>query len=215
LLQDIEPITAENFPLSHKMQLYVVPTCIEPAQHKRLQSDSSEALGHALPPNLGSVRVRVRVLRPVPQSLVQVLHVAQAPTTQSSGHACVLQGCVCSRASHPLPPFSSAEYTLRVRLWDPSPQLLLHILSPEDHDDQDVKVQSTGQADELQSSDLVHAKSLQGLPPPQAWYSGERLLFKKPVPQDLLQMPTDAHEPGLQSRGLGTHACAPALPAVQ
>jgi hypothetical protein len=119
LLQDIEPITAENFPLSHKMQLYVVPTCIEPAQHKRLQSDSSEALGHALPPNLGSVRVRVRVLRPVPQSLVQVLHVAQAPTTQSSGHACVLQGSYSTRVGHEAPRLFGATTTCRVLVRSP------------------------------------------------------------------------------------------------
>jgi len=50
--------------------------------------------GHALPPCMGAVRLRVRCWEPPPQDLVHAVYgPSKFGTTQSTGHAWVLQSC--------------------------------------------------------------------------------------------------------------------------
>ena len=92
-------------------------------QPKVLQDLVTRRPGQALPPwAVGTVTMRVLVLRPELQDLVQVEKGVQAETTQSTGQLCLLQRrlAVPGQSS---PPWEAARVTTRVRDWMPVPQL--------------------------------------------------------------------------------------------
>jgi len=61
--------------------------------------------GQATPPLAGATATkRFCVWVPPPHLAVQVDHDDQPPTTQCTGHACVLQRTICVREGHALPP---------------------------------------------------------------------------------------------------------------
>jgi len=108
--------------------------------------------GQALPPKAAErVTMRLHVLVPVPQGeksvpcglehAEQSLHV---DTSQSTGHGSVLHACTCSTdcPSHDWPP-KLACVMVRVRVWLPTPQLLVH----DPHEPQAVTLQSMGQSE--------------------------------------------------------------------
>ena len=56
----------------------------------------SAVCGHARPPLAGAMCVRVRCCEPAPHDVVHVDQAPNAPSTQSTGHACELQARVSS-----------------------------------------------------------------------------------------------------------------------
>ena len=60
----------------------------------------SAVCGHALPPLRGAVCVRVRCCEPAPHDVVHVDHAPNAPSTQSTAHACSLHARVSSKYGH-------------------------------------------------------------------------------------------------------------------
>jgi hypothetical protein len=68
---------------------------------------------------------RVRILEPWPQVLLQADQAVQAPWTQSTGQELRLQFWEEVRTGHSLPPLATAVVTLRVRVWEPPPQVLV------------------------------------------------------------------------------------------
>lgn len=79
--------------------------------------------GHAAPPCLGAVRLRVRCWEPPPQDLVHVVYAPKFGTTQSTGHERVLQFCERDTSvGQALPPHELARAMVRVALWVPVPQ---------------------------------------------------------------------------------------------
>jgi len=83
--------------------------------------------GHALPPNAGSVSVRVRVCEPVSHDFVQAVQLPQSAMTQSCGQTCVLHTFVSEACPAFLPPHFACT-TERVRDVLPVPHDLVHAL---------------------------------------------------------------------------------------
>jgi len=65
-----------------------------------LQVRASWACGQALPPFVGSVKVRLRDCLPLPHDLVQVDQAVKAPMVQSTAQAALLQTRVSWRYGH-------------------------------------------------------------------------------------------------------------------
>ena len=111
--------THSDCPFMHSAQAWVL--------HARI----SRRAGQAVPPFIGGwVTVRVRNCVPLPHILVQVLHSLQALTWQFTGiaHDWVLHARVSLSAGQARPPFIGCWVTVRVRVWVPPPQALLHML---------------------------------------------------------------------------------------
>ena len=93
-----------------------------------LHSRHSLGSGHAAPPFWGAVSARERDCAPPPHVLVQVLNAESAPTTQSTGHAWLLQSFMSrSTGQEVLPPCWGAMIG-RVRDCEPLPHDLLHVV---------------------------------------------------------------------------------------
>lgn len=102
------------------------------AQVGNWQSWFSVRAAHGLPPNAG-VRVmpreRVRVAAAPDSGLhvaLQLPHAPHSPTSQSTGHEKPLQDRASSRCAHAPPPNCGSCSTLRVRVCEPVPHVLLH-----------------------------------------------------------------------------------------
>jgi hypothetical protein len=84
---------------------------------------TSVVAGQLAPPNCpGVMMVRDRDCDPPPHVVLQLSHVPQLDTTQSTGQFWVLQAAVSLRAPHSVPPFWAGVTTVRLRLWMPLPQ---------------------------------------------------------------------------------------------
>jgi hypothetical protein len=100
---------------------------MQSAEHAwMLQLRASEACGHALPPFVGSARVRLRVCEPTPHVMVQVDHDSNVPSTQSVAHAWALQVRVSSACGQAAPPSVGAVLG-RLRFCEPVPHDVVHV----------------------------------------------------------------------------------------
>jgi hypothetical protein len=107
----------------------------------------------------------------------------------------MLQLLVSYKASQLEPPYCGAVNTLRVRCWDPRPQVLLQLA----YAVQPLTAQSTGQGLELQSRES--AKEAHCAPPKAAATFTERRLVWMPEPQVLEQSPYAPKAERMQSIG--------------
>jgi hypothetical protein len=87
-----------------------------PLLHVRVSS----ACGHALPPFVGGVLVRLRDWMPLPHDFVQVNQDSHVPTSQLTGHAWLLQSRVSAACGHALPP-NVGSVCARLRCCEPAP----------------------------------------------------------------------------------------------
>jgi hypothetical protein len=83
-----------------------------------LQSRVSARCGHATPPSMGCVRLRLRLCEPVPHVMVHVDQATKVPTTQSSAQAKLLQERVSAVCAHATPPYKACVES-RVRFCEP------------------------------------------------------------------------------------------------
>lgn len=147
-----------------------------------LQSCASEPEGQTLPPNLDSVKDRVRICWPWPQETEQSSQPCQAPTTQSTGHSSVLHERSSVRSPHFAPPWLSLVLIPRVRVSRPPPQVLVH----DPQTDQFSISQWIGQGPSVHVCDWVSAG--QELPPWEASVAMVRVRdWLPPMPQVKLQ----------------------------
>jgi hypothetical protein len=101
-LRDCEPLSHDFVQVDHALQL---PFKTQSAGHAaELQLRASFSCGHASPPFAGAVLSRLRDCEPVPHDLVQTDQALKMPTTQLTGHACVLQSRLSREVGQALPP---------------------------------------------------------------------------------------------------------------
>jgi len=161
-----------------------------------LQDCSLDSSGHALPPKRACwVTVRVACCVPPPQLFEQAPKGPQSPTLQSTGHACVLQGCSLDSSGHALPPKRACWVTVRVACCVPPPQLFEQ--APKGP--QSPTLQSTGHACVLQGCSLD--SSGHALPPKRACWVTVRVACCVPPPQLFEQAPKGPQSLTLQSTG--------------
>ena len=154
-----------------------------------------------VPPYMWPLRiVRERCcVPPAPQDLLQPDHVPHAVTTQSTGHAWVLQARATITWLHAAPPKAGGLSTPRVRFCEPPPHDAEH--TPQvPHAP---RLQSTGQGAAPQLS--VPFRSGQALPPYASTVLTPRRRVRAPPPHDPVQSPHPPHRETLQSIG---HDCA-------
>ena len=144
--------------------------------------------GHCTPPLDAYVTMlRVRICVPLPHVAVHIVYSDHCPTTQSTGHACVLHVCVSTSAPHTSPPLAAAVTMVRVRDCEPVPHDLLHVEYAELHSD---NTQSTGHACVLHVCTSV--SSGQATPPCMLAVTTVRVRDCEPVPHVLLHVVYDA-----------------------
>jgi hypothetical protein len=147
-----------------------------------LQVCVSAVCGHALPPFVGGVLVRLRDWMPLPHDFVQVNQVSHVPTSQLTGHAWLLQPCVSSVCGQALPP-NVGEVYARERDCEPPPQDLVQVDQTENVGSM---VQSTGHECVLhdrESSAVGHAS------PPRVGWVKVRMRVCVPWPHERSQVP--------------------------
>jgi hypothetical protein len=152
--------------------------------------------GHSTPPKSSLLTTsRVRVWKPVPQVLEQVLHSPNEVTSQWIGHGPLLHVCDWLRSPQSLPPCSAETVTWRDRVSVPWPQLSEHSL----HSLHGVASQSIGHAACLQAT--VSSRSSHALPPYAASISTLRWRFFWPPPQLTVHAPQEPQVLTTQSVG--------------
>ena len=102
--------------LVHVLQAPYVPTTQSTGHACSLQARVSAECGHAAPPALGCVSLRLRDCEPAPQDFVQVDQAEKSPTSQLTGHCAVAHVRTCVRCGQALPPFVGAT-VVRSRAW--------------------------------------------------------------------------------------------------
>jgi len=102
-----------------------------------LQDCERVVAGHSLPPfEAGVVTLQLEVCVPPPQVFEHSDQSLQAETTQSHGHACVLQGCERVVAGQGRPPFEAGVVTLQLEVCVPPPHVA-------EHSDQSLQAETT------------------------------------------------------------------------
>merc|ERR1719428_2684424 len=157
---------------------------------------SSSGSGHMTPPLACHVMACLRITcSPPPQLTVQPPSLTQSSSTQSTGHASVLQSIVCSRVtSQALPNSLPASVTVRVCLSVPPPQVTVQPFESSVHSESS---QSTGQGSFSQSVSSVRG-SVHGSPPCSALISTDRLWLFLPGPHSVVHSLHEPHWPRTQ-----------------
>jgi hypothetical protein len=186
--------------------------CCEPAPHDLVQTDQVEmaltlqsagqvkslhervlaSYGQALPPPTGFVRRRERVCMPPPQVTEHTEKLPHGATTQSTGHACLLQLRDSAACGHALPPLTG-DVVERARFDVPVP----HDLEQADQAENEPTTQSTAHGAALQarvSAECGHAL------PPNVGSTLTRLRFCEPTPHDFVQVDQESKSATTQSR---------------
>lgn len=157
-------------------------------------SCSSDSSHTAPPAAAGLVTVRVRCFVPTePHDFEQAPHGAQSEYSQSSGQACVLHATSFELGPHASPPKLGATSCERVSVYNPVPQLTLHVVEPVQPD----CWQSTGHSWTLQAIDMLVGAG-QTAPPNDGAVIEARARLAVPAPHDLvhvLQLDQSASSP--------------------
>jgi len=138
---------------------------------------------------------RERLWAPMPHDLLQAPQASQPLTSQSIGHAKVLQAREERRLGQTLPPWAEGVVTARVWLWAPEPQVRLQA----DQADQALTTQSTAQLCSLQLR--VTERAGQATPPKAEVVVTSRVWLWDPLPQERLQVDQADQADTTQSMG--------------